>query len=203
MEPRRPDAAKGKFRPVAIVGVGGSAGGLSAYKALLEAVPANTGLAFVIIAHLYPTANSQLAAILARHTRMPVGVASTAMPIRANHVYVIPPNADLFIENFAFIVVSPRSLRNVQVDLFFTSLAESMGERAIGIVLSGYNGDGTEGCRRIKGKGGTTFAQDMSAEVNLMPRHAQAAGHVDFVLPPEKISDELKKLAALYRRQRP
>jgi two-component system CheB/CheR fusion protein len=71
-----------------------------------------------------------------------------------------------------------------------------MGARAIGIILSGYNGDGTEGCRRIKSKGGTTFAQDMSAEVNRMPLSAQASGCVDFVLPPDKIPDELQRLVS-------
>lgn len=83
----------------------------------------------------------------------------------------------------------------MQVDLFFASLAEAMGARAIGIVVSGYDGDGTEGCKSIKRKGGITFAQDMSAEVNLMPRHAQDAGCIDFVLPPDLISDALQKLA--------
>jgi two-component system CheB/CheR fusion protein len=91
-------------------------------------------------------------------------------------LYLIPPNADLFIESYTLRLVSPRPKRNVQVDVFFSSLAEAMGARAIGIVLSGYDGDGTEGCRQIKAKGGTAFAQDMSAEVNLMPRHAEAAG---------------------------
>ncbi len=188
-----------KLHPALIVGIGGSAGGLNAYKALLDCLPPDTGMAFVIIAHLYPSANSLLAEILTSHTEMPVQVAATAMPIRVNHVYVIPPNADLLIENFAFKVVSPRTRRNVQVDLFFTSLAEVMGTRAIGIVLSGYDGDGAEGCRQIKAKGGTTFAQDTSAEVNLMPLSAQASGHVDFVLPPDKISEKLQKLAAIHR----
>ena len=181
--------------PEYIVGIGGSAGGLNAYKALLDAVPSNTGMAFVVVAHLYPTAHSQLARILSRHTKMPVAVASTAMPVRANHVYVIPPNVDLFIESYTLNIVSPRAKRNVQVDLFLASLAEAMGARAIGIIVSGYDGDGTEGCRQIKTKGGITFAQDMSAEVNLMPLHAQDAGVVDFVLPPNKISDELQRLA--------
>lgn len=190
--------ARGRSHPTLIVGIGGSAGGLNAYKALLDALPSNTGMAFIIIAHLYPTANSQMAELLARHTKMTVLVASTAMPIRADHVYVIPPNADLLIEKRAFTVISPRTRRNVQIDLFLTSLAEAMGARAVGIVLSGYDGDGTEGCRRIKEKGGTTFAQDMSAEVNLMPLSAQASGHVDFVLPPGKISEELQRLAAIH-----
>jgi two-component system CheB/CheR fusion protein len=181
--------------PNFIVGIGGSAGGLSAYKALLDALPSNTGMAFVIVSHILPTANSQLAQILSDHTKMTVIVASTAMPVRANHVYVCPPNADLLIESYAFKVVSPRVRRNVQVDLFLTSLAEAMGMRAIGIILSGYDGDGTEGCKRIKAKGGTTFAQDRSAEVDGMPLSAQASGCVDFVLPPGRIPDELLKIS--------
>jgi two-component system CheB/CheR fusion protein len=185
----------GTLHPNFIVGIGGSAGGLNAYRALLEALPSNTGMAFVIVSHILPTANSQLAQILSDHTKMMVAVASTAMPVRANHVYVSPPNADLLIERYTFKVVSPRTRRNVQVDLFLTSLAEAMGTRAIGIILSGYDGDGTEGCKRIKAEGGTTFAQDMSAEVDGMPLSAQASGCVDFVLPPGKIPAELLKIS--------
>jgi len=183
-------------RPTFIVGIGGSAGGLAAYKALLDALPPRTGMAFVVIAHLYPTAHSQLAEILSRHTKMPVSVASRAMPIRANHVYVIPPNADLLISTGnLFKVVSPRSRRNAQVDLFFDSLATAMGPRAIGVVMSGYGGDGTEGCRHIKAGGGVTFAQDVSAEIENMPLSASEAGHVDFVLSPSSISEALQELA--------
>jgi two-component system CheB/CheR fusion protein len=185
----------GTLHPNFIVGIGGSAGGLNAYKALLDAVPSNTGMAFVIVSHILPTANSQLAQILSGHTRMAVKVASNAMPIRANHVYVTPPNADLLIEGYTFKLVTPRTRRNAQVDMFLTSLADAMGARAIGIILSGYDGDGTEGCRSIKAKGGTTFAQDMSAEVHGMPLSAQASGCVDFVLPPDKIADQLRILA--------
>src|ERR1035437_1298759 len=146
----------GTLRPNLIVGVGGSAGALSAYKALLDALPCNTGMAFVIISHIHPTANSQLAQILSRHTKMPILVASMAMPIRPNHVYVIPPDADLLMKNYTFKVVSPRTSRNKQVDLFLISLAEAMGARAVGIILSGYDGDGAKGCKHIKAKGGTT-----------------------------------------------
>ena len=180
--------------PNFIVGIGGSAGALSAYKALLGALPSNTGIAFVVVSHILPTANSHLTQILSRHTKMPVMAASAAMPIRANQVYVVPPSADLLIESYAFKVVSPRSRSNKQIDLFFISLAEAMGARAIGIVLSGYAGDGTEGCKHIKAKGGTTFAQDMSAEVGGMPLSAQASGCIDFVLPPDEIPDALRRL---------
>ncbi len=184
----------GVQRPNFIVGIGGSAGGLTAYKLLLDTLPFHTGMAFVIISHLMPAASSQLVQILSRHTKMAVMLASEAMPILANHVYVIPPNSDLLIEKDTFKVVSPRTIRNRQVDLFFISLSETMGARAIGIILSGYDGDGGEGCRHIKAKGGTTFAQDKSAEVNHMPLNAVATGCVDFVLPVEKISYELTKL---------
>jgi len=179
---------------VGIGGIGGSAGGLNAYKDLLNTLPLNTGMAFVIIAHLMPSASSQLVQILSRHTKMVVTLATEAMPIQANHVYVIPPNADLYIEKDTFKVVTPRTLRNKQVDLFFISISEVMGARAIGIIVSGYDGDGSEGCKHIKAKGGITFAQDRSAEVNHMPLNAVATGCIDFVLPVEKISYELTKL---------
>ena len=184
------------LHPTLIVGIGGSAGALNAYKALLDALPFNTGMAFVIISHMSPTAYSQLAEILSRHTKMAVTVASGAMLILANHVYVIPSDADLLIENYIFKVISPRSVRNKQIDIFFASLAEAMGVRAIGIVLSGYDGDGTEGCKRIKALGGKTFTQDSSAEIDSMPLSAQASGCVDFVMPLDKIPVKLKTLAA-------
>jgi CRP/FNR family cyclic AMP-dependent transcriptional regulator len=187
----------GISRPNFIVGIGGSAGALSAYKALLDALTSSTGMAFVIVSHIRPTANSELAQILSGHTKMPVMLASTAMPIRANHVYVSPPNADILIEGGSFKVVSTRTTKkNEQIDLLFISLAEAMGDRAVGIVLSGYGSDGTEGCKHIKANGGKTFAQDESAEVGGMPLRAQASGCVDFVLPPGKIPDALQNLVS-------
>ena len=185
--------------PKFVVGIGGSAGGLNAYRALLDAMPTNTGMAFVIVSHILPTAISQLADILSRHTTMQILVASTAMPVRPNHVYVSPPNADLTLENHAFNVVIPRTKRNVAVDLFFSSLAENMGARAVGIVLSGYNGDGSEGCRQIKAKGGITFAQDISAEVSGMPLSAQNTGCVDHVMSPGQMAEALKSLGRQFR----
>ena len=192
---KQPAENTGALHPKIVVGIGGSAGALNAYKTLLDALPSNTGMAFVIVSHMNPTAHSQLALILSRHTNMQVLVAADAMEIRKNHVYVIPPDADLLIENYAFKVISPRSARNNQIDVFFTSLANAMGDHAIGVVLSGYDGDGTEGCKHIKAKGGKTFTQDMSAEVDFMPLSAQESGSVDFVMPLDKIPDKLKSLA--------
>ena len=186
----------GALHPKLIVGIGGSAGALNAYKALLEAMPFDTGFAFVIISHMNPIAVSELAKILSRHTKMKIQAASMEMPILANHVYIIPPDSDLSIEKNKFKVISPRSQRNKQIDIFFTSLAKEMGKHAIGIILSGYDGDGTEGCKHIKAHGGKTFAQDVSAEVDSMPLSAQASGCVDFVMPLNKIPAKLKSLAA-------
>lgn len=183
-----------KSPPNFVVGIGGSAGGLNAYKAFFDAMASNTGMAFAVISHIHPAAHSQLAEILSRHTKMTVALAASGMKILANQVYVIPSNADLLIEIDALKVVSPRTCRNAQVDLFFASLATAMGARAVGIVFSGYDGDGAEGCKRIKAVGGTTFAQDTSAEVSGMPLSAQATGCVDFVLSPDKIPAELDKL---------
>jgi two-component system CheB/CheR fusion protein len=181
--------------PNYIVGIGGSAGGLAAYKALLDALSPRTGMAFVIVAHLLPDATSQLALILARHTRMKVMVATTGTTVRRNHVYVIPPDTDLVIDGLVLQAISPRTGRNKQVDLFLQSLAESMGAQAIGVILSGYRSDGTEGCKRIKKQGGTTFAQDDSAEVTDMALHAEQSGSIDFVMSPDKIADELHRMA--------
>ncbi len=180
--------------PEYIVGIGGSAGSLPAFKALLSALSSKTGMSFIFVSHIYPTANSQLAEILARNTKMPVMLAADKMQIQKNSVYVIPPDSDLFVENYAFKVISPRRVRNKQIDIFFSSLADAVGSSAIGIVFSGYDGDGTEGCQKIKSKGGTTFAQDESAVVDSMPLRAVAAGHVDFVMAPEKIAMELLKM---------
>src|ERR1039458_9583422 len=119
----------GQLHPNFIVGIGGSAGALNAYKELLDGLPSTTGMAFVIVSHIHPTANNHLAHILSGHTKMPVMLASTAMPIRADHVYVIPPNADLLIESYTFKVAAPRTRRNEQIDFFLISLAEAMGVR--------------------------------------------------------------------------
>ena len=180
--------------PNFVVGIGASAGGLSAYKSFFDALPPDTGMAFVVISHINPAANSQLAAILSLHTKMTVVVAASRMKVQANEVYVIPGNADLLLEDQTLIVISPRNRRNTQIDLFFSSIALVMGPRAVGIVFSGYEGDGAAGCQRIKAAGGTTFAQDATAEVSSMPLRARATGCVDFVLPAYEMPAELQKM---------
>ena len=183
------------MRPHFIVGIGGSAGALNAYTALLDTLPSDTGMALVFVYHVHPTAQTHLVEILSRHTHMPVLFASTAVRIQANHVYVLVQNTDLRIEHDAFNALSPSRRRGKQIDFFFISLAEALEARAIGVILSGYHRDGTEGCKHIKTKGGTTFAQDVSAEVGDMPLSAQAAGCIDFVLSPQAIARALSRIS--------
>ena len=181
--------------PNFVVGIGASAGGLSAFKSFFNALGPDTGMAFVVISHIYPAANSQLAEILSRHTKMTVALAASKMKVQANEVYVIPGNADLLLEDRTLIAISPRNRRNTQVDIFFSSIALAMGPRSVGIVFSGYDGDGSAGCLRIKAAGGTTFAQDSSAEVSGMPLNARATGAIDFVMPANEMPAELQKMA--------
>ncbi len=187
------------LHPSYVVGIGGSAGGLAAYKELLTALPPDTGMAFVVIAHLSPTWKSMLPEILSLATRMPVVQAADEMPVLANRVYVIPPNADLCIKHGVFTLVSPRTLRggrHKQVDFFLASLAKERGARAIGVIFSGADGDGTDGCKLVKAAGGVTFAQDFSAQFDSMPQSAIASGYVDFVQSPADMADELTRISA-------
>src|SRR5215510_7345720 len=184
--------------PLSVVGVGASAGGLEAFEQLLRALPNDTGLAFVLVQHLAPKHESMLSELLGKATRMPVVEVTQGMRVQANHVYVIPPNADMSISD-SVLHLSPlspdRGLR-MPIDSFFRSLADTYQSRSIGVILSGTASDGTLGLQAIKAMGGVTFAQDdQSAKYSAMPRSAIAAGNVDFILPPETIARELKRIA--------
>ncbi len=180
-----------------IVGIGASAGGLEAFLELLRALPAHTRMAFVVVQHLEPNYESQLAEILARATPMPVLQAEEGMPVERDHVYVIPPNKVMIIRDGA-LHLAPRSQSvkpHYPIDAFFESLATDQGPNAVAIVLSGGASDGAQGVRLVKRKGGITFSQDeQSAKSGGMPHSAIATGAVDFVLPPAKIADELTRI---------
>ncbi|BAY60076.1 signal transduction histidine hinase [Calothrix brevissima NIES-22] len=181
-----------------IVGMGASAGGLDAFTELLTHLPDDTGMAFVLIQHLSPHQKSLLSEILSRATNMPVREVENGMVVEANHVYVIPPNAKMTISQ-GVLQLTPREKTYglfMSVDTFFISLAEDRGNKAIGIVLSGGDGDGARGLEFIKEAGGITFAQCQdSAKVSAMPNTAVASGNVDFILTPREIAEELAKLS--------
>lgn len=177
-----------------IVGIGASAGGLEAVTQLLQHLPPDTGMAFVLVQHLDPAHESALTALLARATAMPVMQASDDVPLEANHIYIIPPNKSMGISARHLKLFPRRGEGNMTVNLFFKSLAGEEGGNAVGIVLSGNGGDGTQGLLAIKAAGGITFAQEeKSAKYPTMPATAIAAGCVDFILSPEKMAYELKR----------
>ena len=180
-----------------VVGVGASSGGLEAFTDLLQHLPADTGLAFVLIQHLDPTHDSHLAELLSKVSAMPVTeVAAGETLVVANHVYVIPPRYNLDISAGALHTMPrPENGSNLPIDAFFSALAADCGTGAVGVVLSGNATDGTLGLRAIKAAGGITFAQDeLTAKYNGMPSSAIAAGVVDFVLPPSGIASRLTAL---------
>ncbi len=180
-----------------IVGIGSSAGGLEASTALLKALDGNLGMAYIFIPHLDPSRNSAFPEILARSTSMRVQEAQDGMQIKPNCVYVIPRNCDMSVADRTirlFEREQPRSV-NTTIDIFLRSLAADQGKNAIGIILSGTASDGAIGLAAIKGEGGITFAQDSSAKYDGMPESAIASGSVDFILDPEGIGRELKKIA--------
>ncbi|MHB2018774.1 MAG: chemotaxis protein CheB [Candidatus Xenobia bacterium] len=183
--------------PSYVVGVGASAGGLEAFTQLLTALPPDTGMAFVLIQHLDPTQPTMLPQILSRVTTMPVVSVTEEVEVAADQVYVIPPDRDLLSAGKRLTLV-PRPQHGLHrpIDLFFASLAQEIGRRAIGVVLSGTFSDGTAGLQAIRAAEGITFAQlDSSARFDSMPRHAAASGAADYVLPPEGIARELVAIA--------
>lgn len=180
---------------VQVVGIGASAGGLEAFAQLIRALPPDTGLAFVLVQHLAPGHSSALAEILGRETGMRVVEVDGEPAIEPNHVYVIPPAQGLVLDdNVLHLVPRPHGVHH-PIDQFFRSLAESLGHRAIGVVLSGTANDGSAGLEAIKAEGGVTFAQDDTARHDGMPHSAILTGIVDFVLPPDAIARELVRIA--------
>ncbi|MEO6863210.1 MAG: chemotaxis protein CheB, partial [Microcoleus sp.] len=180
--------------PFPIVGIAASAGGLEAFTGLLSHLPVDTGMAFVLIQHLAPDHKSLLTEILARETQMPVSEVKDGVAVEPNQVYIIPPNTKMVLSK-GVLQLSPREKiygKYMPGDAFFTSLAIDRGHKAIAVVLSGGDGDGSLGLKAIKTAGGMTFAQCQdTAKFDSMPNTAVATGNVDFVLPPEKIAEEL------------
>ena len=181
-----------------VVGVGASAGGLGAFSRLLTALPASTGMAFVLIQHLDPRHDSELARLLARDTPMPVEEAVEGVVLEPDHVYVIPPNTVMAIAQGRLHLTPRESIPapHLTIDHFFRSLATACESRAVGVLLSGTGSDGTLGLAEIKAAGGITFAQDPhTAEQGEMPQSAMAHGCVDLVLSLQEIAKEIVSIS--------
>ncbi len=171
------------------VGIGASAGALEPLERFFSLMPADTGLVFGVVQHLDRHHPSVLAELLGKQTRMPVGQAEDGARPLPNHVYIIPPNAVLTLEQGRLRVARPaEDGMRAPIDAFLRSLAREQGERAIGIILSGAGSDGTAGLRAIKEQGGFALAQaPETAKYDSMPQHAIAAGLVDLALPIEEM----------------
>jgi two-component system CheB/CheR fusion protein len=179
-----------------VVGIGASAGGLEACRAFFEAMPEDSGIAFVVVLHLDPKRESMMAGLLGRYTAMPVVEVQHGVPVKANHVYIIPPNTYIALRDGDVFHEPPVRVRGVSlpIDHFFRSLAAARAERAIGVVLSGAGSDGAAGLKEIKGVGGMTMVQQPeTATYDGMPRAALATGAVDYVLPIAEMPDALLK----------
>lgn len=201
MNPNKTSPSPLKIQPpkndsIPIVAVGASAGGLEAFEQFFRHTPADSDMAFVLISHLDPSHASILTEILQRTTTMPVVEAKDQTLVKANCVYVIPPNRDMTIFHGQLqlsIPAMPHGQR-MPIDAFLRSLAEDQAEKAIGIILSGTGTDGTLGLRAILGAGGITIAQDPStAKFDGMPSSAIQAGYVSHILPVEKMPELLVK----------
>jgi two-component system CheB/CheR fusion protein len=181
-----------------VVGIGASAGGLEAFSELLRHLPKNTGMSFAFVQHLEAKQTSRLTEILARITEMPVEVATDGHCMQRDRVYVMPPGLDLTLSD-GILKLEPRTDtggRHLPIDHFFRSLAREQGNKAVAVILSGMGSDGTAGLKMIKESGGMTFVQDEpSAQHQGMPRSAVDSGVVDVVATPEKIAQELGRLA--------
>lgn len=184
--------------PLFYVGVGASAGGLEAIEALFNEMPSDTGMAFVVIQHLSPDYKSMMVELLSKRTDMPVIRAEDGMSVEPNHVYLIPPKVNLTIFHGKLLLSEQDHKHglNLPIDIFLRSLAEDQGRRSVGIVLSGTGSDGMRGVRAIKEAGGMVMIQTAeSAKFDGMPRSAISTGLADFILPSDKMAEQLVKFS--------
>ena len=189
----RGDEPAGPPHPFTVVGIGASAGGLKALQSFFQAVPADSGMVYVVILHLDPVRESQMARLLQSRASIPVTQVTEAVRVEPGHAYIIPPGQDLSMVD-GTIQLSPRgeSGKHAPIDHFFRTLAEVYGPASVAIVLSGTGSDGTVGLRRVKEAGGITIAQEPGdAEYDSMPRSAIATGLVDMVLRAAHIPAQL------------
>ncbi|CAN7555370.1 chemotaxis protein CheB [Caballeronia sp. LjRoot31] len=180
-----------------VVCVGGSAGGLDAYIRLLQCLPADMGVAIVIVNHLRRVA-TQLHEILPRYTEMPVDLITEGLVLQPNHVFIIPAQRDLHVLNGEFRlkpISKPRGWPDV-ITVFLHSMTQHWDGQLIAVIVSGYDGDGAAALCGIQEAGGITIAQKLeTAKEPDMPESAIATGCVDFVLSPEDIAQEIVRIA--------
>src|SRR3954452_5710759 len=180
--------------PAAVIGIGASAGGIAPLQQFFTDIKPDTDLAFVVVMHLSPEFESQLAGVIQQKTSMPVMQVNGPVKVRPNHVYVIPPNHQLTFNDSMLDIVPPQQGlgRRVTIDLFFRTLAQAYGQRAVCVIMSGTDSDGVIGLKHIRAQGGLSIVQDPNeADHDSMPATAISTGMVDWVLPVEMMAPKL------------
>ena len=181
------------------MGIGASAGGLESLERFFTHLPADSGMAFVVLQHLSPDFKSFMNELLSRRTRMTIRQAEHDMVVEPNTVYLLPPMKEMIIRRHRLLLNDrdPRSGLTLPIDLFLRSLAHDLGERTVAVILSGSGSDGSRGLREVSQAGGTVFCESPdSAQFNGMPLSAIRTGNVDRVLPPEELAAAVAALAA-------
>ncbi|WP_428563114.1 MAG: chemotaxis protein CheB [Solidesulfovibrio sp. DCME] len=181
-------------RDLFVVGIGASAGGFEALEQFFSAMPSDSGASFVVVQHLSPDHKSLMVELLSKHTRMRVAQAEENAPLVPDTVYLIPPKKVMTVKTGHLHLVEreDRPIPNYPIDVFFNSLAEVFGDKAVAIILSGTGSDGSRGIRAVKQEGGMIMVQDLdTAKFDGMPRNAISTGLADFVMPPGRMPEEL------------
>ena len=198
LSPKNAELPDRSFSAFPIVAIGASAGGLEAITQFVTHLAPDLGMAYVVVQHLDPKHKSMLVELLSRHTTVPIEEVRHKTKVEKDRIYVIPPNRKMYLERGELCLSSRGSptVKEMPIDYLFRTVALECPGNCIGVVLSGTGSDGSLGIEEIKSAGGITFAQDHnSAKHDGMPRAAIATGHIDFVLPPEAIALEFKRIA--------
>jgi two-component system CheB/CheR fusion protein len=180
--------------PCPVVGVGASAGGLEALQGLFANLPSELHVAFVVVQHRATDRTSVMKSLLEKHTRLTVKDIRDDMKIAPDTIYLAPADKDVSIMNGELYLVDapPHAGIRLPIDSFLRTLARDEAERAICIILSGTGSDGTLGLKEIKAAGGMVMVQqEDQAKYDSMPRSAIETGMVDFILPVEKMGEQL------------
>jgi two-component system CheB/CheR fusion protein len=186
-----------------IVGIGASAGGLESLQKFFSALPEQKDAAFVVVMHLLRDHTSQLDSILSRVTPMPVLRIEPGLTVESGKIYVLPEGKYLEIRNNKLQLID-RDYNGINraVDVFFSSLAEDAGRRAIGIIMSGTGTDGTNGIKQIERHGGFAMVEDpKSSKFTGMPVSAIKFDHPDVVETPEKLAKFIDKYSFSFRQE--
>jgi len=188
------DAAQTGTPPHFVIGIGASAGGFEALEQFFSAMPGDCGASFVVVQHLSPDHKSLMVELLSKHTPMRVCQAEENAPLAPDTIYLIPPKTVMTASGGRLHLAAreDRPVPNYPIDVFFNSLAEDSGDKAVAIILSGTGSDGSRGIRAIKQEGGMVMVQDVdSAKFDGMPRNAISTGLADCIMPPARMPEEL------------